>query len=93
MGLILKINLLEKKENLWDPKLGKELLDLAPKVKSGKLDLNKIKNFCSVEDPAKSLQSCPTLCDPIDSSLPGSSVPGILQARTLEWVTTSFSNV
>ena len=37
---------------------------------------------------AKSLQSCPTLCDPIDSSLPGSPVPGILQARTLEWVAT-----
>ena len=35
---------------------------------------------------AKSLQSCPTLCDPIDGNLPGSSVPGILQARTLEWV-------
>ena len=41
---------------------------------------------------AKSLQSCPTLCDPIDSSLPGSA-PGILQARTLEWVAISFSNV
>ena len=41
---------------------------------------------------AKSLQSCPTLCDPIDSNLPGSSVPGILQARTLEWVAISFSN-
>ena len=41
---------------------------------------------------AKSLQSCPTLCDPIDSSLPGSSVPGILQARILEWVAISFSN-
>ena len=41
---------------------------------------------------AKLLQSCPTLCDPIDSSLPGSSVPGILQARTLEWVAISFSN-
>ena len=40
---------------------------------------------------AKSLQSCPTLCDPIDSSPPGSSIPGILQARTLEWVTISFS--
>jgi len=37
---------------------------------------------------AKSLQSCPTLCDPIDGSLPGSSVPGILQVRTLEWVYT-----
>ena len=41
---------------------------------------------------AKSLQSCPTLCNPIDSSPPGSSVPGILQARTLEWVAISFSN-
>ena len=41
---------------------------------------------------AKSLQSCPTLCDPIDSSPLGSSVPGILQARTLEWVAISFSN-
>ena len=41
---------------------------------------------------AKSLQSCPTLCDPIDGSLPGSPVPGILQARTLEQVAISFSN-
>ena len=41
---------------------------------------------------AKSLQLCPTLCDPIDSSPPGSTVPGILQARTLEWVAISFSN-
>ena len=41
---------------------------------------------------AKSLQSCPTLCNPIDGSPPGSSVPGILQARTLEWVAISFSN-
>ena len=41
---------------------------------------------------AKLLQSCPTLCDPTDGSLPGSSVPGILQARTLEWVAISFSN-
>ena len=40
---------------------------------------------------AESLQSCPTLCDPIDSSPPGSPVPGILQARTLEWVAISFS--
>ena len=40
---------------------------------------------------AKSLQSCLTLCDPIDSSLPGSAVPGILQARALEWVAISFS--
>ena len=41
---------------------------------------------------AKSLQSCPTLCDPIDSSPPGSPIPYILQARTLGWVASSFSN-
>ena len=41
---------------------------------------------------AKSLQSCLTLCNPIGGSLPGSPVPGILQARTLEWVAISFSN-
>ena len=41
---------------------------------------------------AKSLQSCPALCDPIDGSPPGSTVPGILQARILEWVAISFSN-
>ena len=41
---------------------------------------------------AKSLQLCPTLCNPIDGSPQGSSVPGILQARTLEWVPISFSN-
>ena len=41
---------------------------------------------------AKSLQSCPTLCDPIDGSPPGSSVPGILQVRTLEWAAISSSN-
>ena len=41
---------------------------------------------------AKSLQSCPTLCDPIDGSPPGSPIPGILQARAVEWVAISFSN-
>ena len=41
---------------------------------------------------AKSLQSCPTLCDPIDSSPPGSTIPEILQARPLEWDAISFSN-
>ena len=47
--------------------------------------------FLSYAAAAKSRQSCPTLCDPIDGSPPGSSVPGILQARTLEWVAISFS--
>ena len=56
-----------------------------------------INSFPLQNDPpaaaaAKSLQLCPTLCDPIDRSPPESSVPGILQARTLEWVAISFSN-
>ena len=50
-------------------------------------------SFTSLSDAAaaKSLQSCPTLCNPIDGSPPGSPIPGILQARTLEWVAISFS--
>ena len=54
-----------------------------------------ISNFLeeiSAAAAAKSLQSCPTLCDPIDGGPPGSPIPGILQARTLEWVAISFSN-
>ena len=47
---------------------------------------------CSAAAAAKSLQSCPTLCNPMDGSPPGSPIPGILQARTLEWVAISFSN-
>ena len=46
---------------------------------------------CTAAAAAKSLKSCPILCDPIDSSPPGFPVPGILQARTLEWVAISFS--
>ena len=48
--------------------------------------------FMHAAAAAKSLQSCPTLCDPIDVSPPGSPTPGILQARTLEWLAISFSN-
>ena len=48
--------------------------------------------FSAAATAAKSLQSCPTLCDPIDGSPLGSPIPGILQARTLEWVAISFSN-
>ena len=53
-----------------------------------------LKVFCflvAAATAAKSLQSCPTLCNPKDGSPPGSPVPGILQARTLEWVAISFS--
>ena len=58
------------------------------------LSLNKMcwLSVCIAAAAAKSLQSCPTLCDPIDGSPPGSPVPGILQARTLEWVAISFPN-
>ena len=56
---------------------------MASEVQAGWLD---------VAAAAKSLQSCPTLCDPIDGSPPDSPVPGILQARALEWVAISFSN-
>ena len=52
-------------------------------------DIDWLEQFAAA---AKSLQSCPTLCDPIDSSPPGSLFSGILQARTLEWVAISFSN-
>ena len=48
--------------------------------------------FHYIHAAARSLQSCPTLCHPIDGSPPGSAIPGILQARTLEWVAISFSN-
>ena len=78
-----------------------ELKSLLMKVKeenekaSLKLNIQKTKIVASgpiAAAAAKSLQLCLTLCDPIDSSPPGSPVPGILQARTLEWVAISFSN-
>ena len=50
-----------------------------------------LKRILAAAAAAKSLQSCPTLCNPIDGSPPGFPVPGILQARTLEWVAISFS--
>ena len=49
-------------------------------------------DYAAAAAAAKSLQSCPTLCDPIDGSPPGSPVPGIVQARILKWVAISFSN-
>ena len=52
----------------------------------------KLSLFADAAAAAKSLQSCPTLCNTIDSSPPGSTTPGILQARTLEWIAIFFSN-
>ena len=65
------------------------------KLDSSRVGLSKLQTVSSVlaaAAAAKSLQSCPTLCDPIDGSPPGSPVPGILQKRTLEWVAISLSN-
>ena len=62
------------------------------KVKPTKLGRKRLTFPSATAAAAKSLQSCPTLCDPVDSSPPGSPVPGILQARTLEWVAISFSS-
>ena len=64
------------------------LNDTCPQVMSPGISPQKI----SAAAAAKSFQSCLTLCDPIDGSPPGSPVPGILQARTLEWVAIYFSN-
>ena len=58
-------------------------------VKEGRKEKQSV--LCTDPAAAKLLQSCPTLCDPRDGSSPGSPVPGILQARTLEWVAISFS--
>ena len=58
----------------------------------GKIIQEVIIIFIAAATAAKSLQSCPTLCDPIDYSPPGSTIPGILQARILEWVAISLSN-
>ena len=94
-GLILKINPVTL---VWKPKreLQKELLTLGyiPKSLKSKAVRNLLRQNTQIlaAASAKSLQSCPTLCDPVDGSPPGSPVPGILQARTLEWVAISFSN-
>ena len=55
-------------------------------------ELNPSLYTCSAAAAAKSLQSCPTLCNPIDGSPPGSPIPGILKARTIEWIAISFSD-
>ena len=71
-----------------------DILECEVRWALGSITMNKASggDGIPVAATAKSLQSCLTLCDPIDRSPPGSSVPGILQARTLEWVAISFSN-
>ena len=77
--------------NLYEPWYGPELPILCPFSVLSALGGDFVV-ITAVAAAAKSLQSCPTLCDPIDGSPPGSPIPGILQARTLEWVAISFSN-
>ena len=74
----------ELKSLLMKVKVESEKLGLKPNIQKTKI--------MAAAAAAKSLQSCPTLCDPIDGGPPGSPIPGILQARTLEWVAISFSN-
>ena len=69
----------------------KKLINILGKKEGGK-ERKKEKACMSKDAAAKSRQSYPTLCDPIDGSPPGSPIPGILQARTLEWVAISFFN-
>ena len=83
------LNLIDRvPEELWT-EVHDILQEVGIKTISKKKKCNKAK---WLSEGAKSLQSCPTLCDPIDGSPPGSPVPGILQARTPEWVAISFSN-
>ena len=63
-----------------------QVLPKVPQCRDGYLNQHRENCFIDAAAAAKSLQSCPTLCDPIDGSPPGSPVPGILQARTLEWL-------
>ena len=69
-----------------------KIIMINEKVNSQKVMYCMISFIYAAAAAAKSLQSCLNLCDPIDGSLPGSPVPGILQARTLEWVAISFSS-
>ena len=64
---------------------------LVDTVGEGKGEMNEESSIDIYTAAAKSLQSCPTLCNPIDLSSPGSAIPGILQERTLEWVAIAFS--
>ena len=70
---------------------GGDISDQSLLFNTGNKEILKITDAAAAA-AVKSLQSCPTLCDPIDGSPPSSPVPGILQARTLEWVAISFSN-
>ena len=88
------------KKDLHDPDnhdgvithLESDILECEVKWALESITTNKASGGDGIPVAAKSLKSCPTLCNPIDGSPPGFPVPGILQARTLEWVAISFSN-
>ena len=82
----MKYSLWEQKKKIWVQNPGSTR---GCKIKLAVFVTEKVSLSAAA---AKSLQSCPTLCHPIDTSPPGSPIPGILQARTLEWVAISFSN-
>ena len=81
-------------ESQANPKWGEKSISRhnTIKLQNNKVDLKSSSRDNAAAAAAKSLQLCPTLCDPTDISPPGSPDPGILQARTLEWVAISFSN-
>ena len=78
--------------NTWDISAFYALLHYLEEKENQSVGNFQLQYHLSAAAAAKPLQSCPTLCDPIDGSPPGSPIPGILQARTLEWVAISFSN-
>ena len=80
----------EEPGGLWVHRLAENQTGLK-QLSMSTMAVGGLPHLCS-SAAAKSLQSCLTVCDPIDGSPPGSPVPGILQARTLEWVALSFSN-
>ena len=77
---------------LYNYAVHKYLSNCITLIDSSALEIALFLEIAAAVAAAKSLQLCPTLCNPIDGSPPGSPIPGILQARTLEWVTISFSN-
>ena len=86
LSLILHLFFLNNSKATWGVSYGQLTVNSVPAPTSYTILLT------AAAAAAKSLQSCPTLCDPRDGSPPGSPVPGILQARTLEWVAISFSS-
>ena len=82
-------------KNLETPSAAKLIMGIKNSIQFSTKSISSTETLCThiaAAAAAKSLQSCPTLLDPTDGSPPGSPVPGILQARTLEWVAISFSN-